>query len=65
MGGAVTAHHQREAERIIRVMAARLDLPIGTAELAKLRKGHLDKVRSAALARMRTGDRRTSGLRLD
>ena len=39
-GGAVAAHHRREAERIIRVMAARLDLPSGTAELAKLGKGH-------------------------
>ena len=42
-GGAVAAHHEREAERIIRVMAARLDLPSRSAELAKLRKGHPDK----------------------
>ena len=53
-GGAVAAHHEREAERIIRVMAARLYLPSGSAELAKLRKGHLDKVRCAALVRLRT-----------
>lgn len=30
-GGAVAAHHQREAERIIRVMAARLDLILTNA----------------------------------
>ncbi|MEI6178565.1 MAG: hypothetical protein WCS43_16865, partial [Verrucomicrobiota bacterium] len=53
-GGAVAAHHQREAERIIRVMAERLNLPSGSAELAKLRKGHPDKVRCATLVRLRT-----------
>jgi len=53
-GGAVVAHRQQEAEQIIRVMAARLGLPGGTAELAKLRKGHPDKVRCAAMLRLRT-----------
>ena len=53
-GGAVAARHQREAERIIRVMAARLALPVGTAELAKLHKGHPDKARCVVLVRLRT-----------
>ena len=53
-GGAMVAHRQQEAEQILRVMAARLGLPGGTAELAKLRKGHLDKVRCAAMLRLRT-----------
>ena len=53
-GGAMAAHHQQEAERIIRLMGARLALPPRTTELAKLRKGHPDKVRCAALVRLRT-----------
>ncbi len=36
------------------LMAERLNLPRGSAELLKLRKGHPDKVRCAALVRLRT-----------
>ena len=53
-GGAVAAHNKQEAERIIRLTAGRLGLPLAVADLAKLRKGDPGKVACAALVRLRT-----------
>ena len=53
-GGAVAAHNQQEAERIIRLTAGCLGLPAAVADLARLRKGDPAKVTCAALVRLRT-----------
>lgn len=53
-GGAVRAHHQAEAERILSILARELGLPESRDELMKLRKSDPRKVICAALVKRRT-----------
>lgn len=53
-GGAITAHNELEAERIVQVMTTHLGLPSEISELAKLKKGHPHKATCAALLRLHT-----------
>lgn len=53
-GGAVRAHNESEAERILGVVGARLDLPLLREELALLKKSDRRKVICAAVAKSRT-----------
>jgi putative transposase len=53
-GGAVRAHNESEAERIIRAVGAGLGMSIEREELMLLRKGDRGKVICAAIARGRT-----------
>ena len=53
-GGAVRAHTENEAERILGVVGAALDLPSSQEELKLLKKGDRRKVICAAVAKGRT-----------
>jgi hypothetical protein len=53
-GAAVRAHDESEAERIIRIVGAELELPGSAAELELLRKGDPRKVICAAVVKSRT-----------
>ena len=51
---AVRAHDEKEAERIIRIVGAEMELPGSAADLELLRKGDPRKVMRAALVKRRT-----------
>jgi hypothetical protein len=53
-GGAVRAHNENEAERILGVVGAALDLPLLREELSLLKKSDRRKVICAAVAKGRT-----------
>ena len=53
-GAAVRAHCENGAERIIRIVGAKLELPVSAAELELLRRGYPRKVMCAALVKGRT-----------
>ena len=53
-GAAVRAHDEKEAERIIRIVGAEMELPGSAADLELLRKGDPRKVMRAALVKRRT-----------
>ena len=67
-GVAVRAHDEKEAERIIRIVGAEMELPGSAADLELLRKGESSKVMCAAMVKRRTSvknDRLASRLRMD
>ena len=53
-GAAVRAHDEKEAERIIRIVGAEMELPGSAADLELLRKGDPRKVMCAATVKRRT-----------
>ena len=53
-GGAVRAHNENEAERILGAVGAALDLPLRREELSLLKKSDRRKVLFAAVAKGRT-----------
>ena len=53
-GAAVRAHDEKEAERIIRIVGVKMELPGSAAELELLRKGDPRKVMCAATVKRRT-----------
>ena len=53
-GAALRAHDENEAERIIRIVGAEMELPESAAELELLRKGDPRRVMRAATVKRRT-----------